>query len=38
MLGEVKIHDSALLPKVQFNIREVEGSDFYDRLCSYQPL
>lgn len=38
MLEEVKIHDSALLPKVQFNIREGGGSDFYDRLCSYLPL
>lgn len=43
MPAEVKIHDSALLPKVQFSIEEGGGrrqaaSDFYDRLCSYLAL
>lgn len=50
MLREVKIHDSALLPKVQFNPGEGGGgeaeggggggrrADFYDRLSPYLEL
>lgn len=48
MLREVKIHDSALLPKVQFSPVEEgrEGgrkrgggrADFYDRLSPYLEL
>lgn len=46
MLREVKIHDSALLPKVQFNPGKGGGgaeggggrADFYDRLSPYLEL